>query len=103
MEKQEFAYDLNAPMVRISDEAIFAGMRRLAKRKGCAFSMREWMGWRERPCSATIILQRFKRRGRAKQRAGLDVPDRGTYTSAELMNRLDAAWRKLGRRPGGAA
>jgi hypothetical protein len=103
METTEFVFDVDAPIHRVSNEEILDGLRRVWADVGeRRFTGREYQAFAGKPCSLCLVHKRFGSWGLALRAAGLDVPVRGLLSAEELMTRLEDAWRKLKRRPGGA-
>jgi hypothetical protein len=67
---------------------------------GRYFRMAEFDAWPERPCCAVWIAHCFGKWPVAMAKAGFVRDPRCRYGAAELMQRLEQAWRKIGCAPG---
>jgi 5-methylcytosine-specific restriction endonuclease McrA len=75
-------------------------LRRRHAQLGRAFTIEEFNAWRGRPFNAVLCVVRFGGWRRAMKAAGIEGVRGHRYSPAELIENLEAAWRKQGRRPG---
>jgi hypothetical protein len=85
----------------LEDRVLVEAMRRFgAAVGGRAFTMREFDRWSEKPCRATTIDRRLGGWRRALGAAGFVGGKVRRFEAEELVERLERAWRTLGRPPG---
>ncbi len=98
---ESFTFDVNAKRIKVSDQEILSGLREYGESVGRRpFTMLEFEGWKGRKFGMSVVTMRFGTWREALERAGLMGGRVREYPPAELMNKLEATWRKLGHRPG---
>ncbi len=98
---ESFTFDMGAKRKKHSDEAILEQLREFGEEVGGrAFLMTEFESWRGRRVGMSTILSRFGSWRGALSRVGLTGGKVRAYTPAELVERIEHAWKVLGWRPG---
>ncbi len=96
-----FKFDAHAKRIKVSEAEIIAALREFSESVGGRpFAMSEFKKWPGRKFGLSVISLRIGGWREAMQRAGLAVSRVREYGPAELMDRLEAAWKQLGYRPG---
>jgi len=96
-----FTFRLKARRIVIPTDSLLAALQEFRDAMGARrFTVAQYQAWERRPASAGTIINRF-----GSWRSALDIVGvRGvrarTYTPDELIERLEFAWKKLGRAPG---
>jgi HNH endonuclease/Homing endonuclease associated repeat len=97
--RRKFEFEVNAPAV--TRERVAGDIRRLGAKLKRPVRTVDWIAWAHRPCSVPFVIALFGSWGGALRAAGLDRS--AGYGAEHLMKKLEAAWRELGRPPGGHA
>src|SRR5262245_19388934 len=96
---EAFVFDVNAPMVRFTDQEILDGLRQYAAAHGHQpFRMKDFMAWKDRRFDAQTVSNRFGWR-RAQALVGITGGRVAKYETEELIANLETVWRQMGRRP----
>jgi 5-methylcytosine-specific restriction endonuclease McrA len=97
----DFDFNLNDKRHRVSDEALLDQLRAFAAtRAGRPFTQAEFKAWPDRRCSPFSISRRLGSWRKALAAAGIQGANVPHYEPLEMIQRLEKAWRALGRRPG---
>lgn len=102
---QKFVFDAQAPRRRVLNERVMANLREFAKVAGeravgeRAFSTDEFDAWGGRLMTSASIAKRFGTWRKALKSAGIEGGRCARWTAAELMEILEAVWRRVGQRP----
>jgi len=103
MNEDNFKFDLDAPVKRISDEKMLESLQRFYDDKSGKkpFTTTEYDNWPSRLCHSGTISERFGGWRKALKKIGIEkgVQPR-EYESEELMDNLEKIWRTLGYPPG---
>lgn len=95
-----FAYTIDGPRPRVTDEQLLESLRRFAAAMGDRPPWyAEFNRWSEKPCTARIVVNRFGGWRRALRIAGVPEVPASDHRPAELMDYLRRLWRKKGRVP----
>lgn len=96
-----FHFDPDARRIRITDDQILDSLRAFAATvNNRPFRMREYDAWPQRIVAANTIPSRLGRWRDVLKRIGIEGGRSKKYTPEELIDNLEAVWRKLGRPPG---
>ncbi len=96
-----FCFDIAAPMVRLSDRDILAGLRRFVEVHGPRpFTGPQFDAWKDRPFRSTTVIKRFGSWRKALSLVGVHGARPRAYDAEELMATPDRIWRPLAPRPG---
>jgi hypothetical protein len=104
--KGGFRFDLHARLERsrYSDRELLAALREYARLVGWRrFTAREFNAWRGPRPGVITVLKRFGSWRGALMKIGIRGVRAREYSAAELVERLETVWRKMGRAPGAAA
>lgn len=100
-----FRFDLNARLERsrYSERELLASLREFARLVGWRrFTAREFHAWRGPRPGVNTVLKRFGSWRAALRKIGIRGVRAREYSAAELVERLELVWRKMGRAPGAA-
>ncbi len=96
-----FVFEMDARRFRYSDAELLEDLRAFGEVVGGRpFAQMEFNRWEGARCRAEPITRRFGTWRAALAAAGIEGGQGRSYEPAELMERLEKAWRRLGRRPG---
>jgi hypothetical protein len=96
-----FDFNCDAPLSRASDAEILEALRRFAAGlNGRRPTMPAFDRWPGSPCRAQTVVKRLGPWRAALRKAGVEGGRSKRYTAEEMVENLERAWRKLGRRPG---
>ena len=95
-----FVFEVDAPRMRVSDEALLEGPRRYVEVHGKRpFRVREFRAWKDRPFEPNTARRRFGTWRNALGLIGISVARASRYNAEELMRHLEEVWRRNRRRP----
>ena len=101
MNNDAFSFDLNAKVTRQSDHDLLTAAEEYAKRVGFRYFTRlEFDKWAGRRCQSRTISARFGSWKQALAIIGIEGGRKYEYTPEELIENLEAIWKKVGRPPG---
>ncbi len=101
MSNDGFSFDLNAKVTRKSDHDLLATAEEYAKVVGFRYFTRdEFDKWPGRQCQSRTISARFGSWKKAIAIIGIEGGREYVYTPEELIQNLEAIWKKVGRPPG---
>ena len=102
MTTDDFNFHFDAKMTRITEREMLASLRTFAELcDGRSFTTRQYNSWKDRVCHSWTISERFGNWRRALGRVGIETGVKSRrFSSRELMDNLELAWRELGRPPG---
>ncbi len=103
MSDEQFTFDVDAPVRRVTDDAILSSLRDFVaqiqseKPTGLAYD-----AWPAKICTAATVSERFRGWRNALKRIGRDVAGIRPYeySAEELLDNLERIWRELGYPPG---
>jgi len=102
MPKDDFDFDLSAPVRRISDDKILESLARfIGEHEGKSLTTIAYDEWPKRVCTSATVSERFGswRAALARLGAATGVQER-RYDPLYLMDNLERIWRELGYPPG---
>ena len=103
MSDEDFSFNIDAPIRRITDEAIMVSLREfMEQQKPKPLTSLAYDAWAEKICTAATISERFDGWRNALKRVGGDVAGvrPREYSAEELLDNLERVWRELGYPPG---
>lgn len=101
MNGENFAFDLYAKRIRITNAEMIASLLKYYKIHKGPFTTQEYDRWSGRACTSQAIYRRFGSWRKALQEIGITHGIQAhTYTTQELLDNLELAWRELGYPPG---
>lgn len=101
MSEGTFEFRMDEKRPQHTDGDLVEALRRFGESVGGrAFLIREFEGWKERPCSTGTVIARFGSWRKALEFAGWKGGRAKCYSPAELIENLERVWRAMGRRPG---
>ena len=105
MSDGQFKFDVDAPVRRITDDAILASLREFVEQhEPDQLTTVAYDAWPARICTAGTISKRFHQSGgwrAALGRVGITTGVQSReYSAKELLDNLERIWRQLGYPPG---
>jgi hypothetical protein len=102
MMSDEFDFNLNAPVTRLTDGDILRSLKEFAAEKGGEpFTTSDYDSWPERVCCSDTVSKRIGSWRKALASVGINRGVQAhTYEVLELMDNLEKVWRELRRPPG---
>jgi 5-methylcytosine-specific restriction endonuclease McrA len=95
------AFDIASPRVRHTNAVLLDALRACAAaHRGRPFPAAAFNAWKHRPCSAGTIIHRFGSWSRALKQIGISGTRSQNHDPEELIENLEAVWRRMGRAPG---
>jgi hypothetical protein len=98
MHRNPKLFQFKPPARTTGNKQLLQALRAFAKQEGPPLTTNRYDAWPKRPCNANCLAARFRGWTNALRQAGLPTPR--TFTNADLIEALESAWQKLGRRPG---
>ncbi|MFH0771679.1 MAG: HNH endonuclease [Candidatus Omnitrophota bacterium] len=96
MEKDNFAFDLNAKRIRITDEEMLSSVKECANVVNFRyFPSTEYDKWKNKKAHSCTIIKRFGSWKKVMSLLGIEG-GRERYTPEKLIENLEKIWRQLG-------